>query len=271
MKILLAGKLSRRLRGLKKGLSGSRHHVRTALSSAQVWQTVVREKVDAIVLDTTTSDVEFEPWRLCSELRQATNALLIALIRDGRSRDRIRAFRSGASQCLTMPVSSRELAACLDNIPRLRRGRWPGHGAKGVSPYVDATLQIDPPQRLVRRDGGVRILAPREATLLNYLLKHIGRIVQKEELCEAVWPGASPSVAEARLKIHAGNLRRKIESDPKKPNYIISQRGRGYGFIPQGGSAQLADPPARTRVLTAAAGSPPDATGAPLARRGKSC
>lgn len=233
MKILLAGRLSRRLRNLSKGLTDSRHHFRTAFSSAQVWQTVVRERVDAIVLDATTTDVEFDPWRLCTELRQATQALLIVLIRNGRSRDRIRAFRAGASQCLTMPVSPRELAACLDNIPRPRRAVSPGRGAEGPPRYADGKLQIDVFQRLVRRDGSVRLLAPRETVLLTYLLANIGRIVHKEELCEAVWPGAARSVAEVRLKIHAGNLRRKIERDPKKPSYIVSQRGRGYGFIPQ--------------------------------------
>jgi DNA-binding response OmpR family regulator len=201
----------------------------------------MHERVDTIVLDTTNTSADLDPWRLCVELRHATNAMLIALTRAGQNRDRVRAFRAGASQCLTVPVSPPELAACLESVPRPRRAFVPDQGIKGVAPYADAGLQIDVLRRLIRRDGRAFPLPPREAVVMNCLLKNIGRIVRKEELCEAVWSGAATPAAELRLKIYIANLRRKIERDPKRPCYIISQRGHGYGFIPQPDTQRLPD------------------------------
>ena len=232
MKILLAGILPRRLQRLRKGLLSSRHRVNYVQTSAQVWQTVMRERIDTIVLDTTASNVDLDPWRLCGELRQATNALVIALTRAGQNQDRVRAFRAGAFQCLTMPVSPADLAACLDSVPRPRRPLVPDSGLKHTPSYADSILQIDIVHRLIRREGRVFTLSPREAVLLQWLIQNQGNIVQREDLCEAVWLGAAAATAEQRLKIYISALRQKIEHDPKRPCYIISRRGTGYGFIP---------------------------------------
>ena len=193
----------------------------------------MHERVDTIVLDTSACNVDLDPWRLCVELRRATNALVIALIRAGPNQDRVRAFRAGAFQCLTMPVSPSELAACLDNLTRPRRGLASIISTASMAPYVDPVLQIDIANRLVRRDGRVCSLSPREAALLHLLLQNKGDIVRNEDLGAAMWWGTAAATAHQRLKIYVSMLRQKIEHDPKHPSYIISHRGTGYGFIPQ--------------------------------------
>jgi two-component system alkaline phosphatase synthesis response regulator PhoP len=233
VRVLLAGTVTRRLQRLKRGLVRSSHQVKTACSNAEVWQAVMQERVDIIVLDASTSSEELEPWRLCAELRPASSASLIALIRAGRNQDRLRAFKAGVSHCLTMPVSPAELAACLESVARPKRIRLAEGGLATTSGYSDPVLQIDLVNGFVRRDGKVYLLSPREALLLQSLLKDKGRIVAREDLRWAIWFDVATPIADQRLKMHISLLRQKIERDPKHPSYIISRRGVGYGFIPQ--------------------------------------
>jgi two-component system KDP operon response regulator KdpE len=90
-------------------------------------------------------------------------------------------------------------------------------------------LMIDPAKRVIRRGGEYIHLTPTEWDLLRALLARAGRTLTHQQIFRAVW-GHAPGDAQAYLRVHVANLRRKIERDPVRPQRIITEPGVGYRF-----------------------------------------
>jgi two-component system KDP operon response regulator KdpE len=90
-------------------------------------------------------------------------------------------------------------------------------------------LRIDFRDRLVERDGQPIHLTPTEWGLLRVLVLHAGRLLGHAQIFREVWPG-SPGDAQAYLRVHISNLRRKLERDPVRPRLITTEAGVGYRF-----------------------------------------
>jgi two-component system KDP operon response regulator KdpE len=95
--------------------------------------------------------------------------------------------------------------------------------------YADGILQVDQARNLVTKRGQPVRLSAKEMDLLTMLVERVDEIIPSNELLAALWPDTSLR-SRNRLKVLVSGLRRKIEDDPRTPQYVINRRGVGYGF-----------------------------------------
>jgi two-component system KDP operon response regulator KdpE len=98
-----------------------------------------------------------------------------------------------------------------------------------AAPVEVEDLSIDPAKRVIRRGGEYIHLTPTEWDLLRALLARAGRTLTHQQIFREVW-GHAAGDAQAYLRVHLANLRRKIERDPVRPQLIITEPGVGYRF-----------------------------------------
>jgi two-component system KDP operon response regulator KdpE len=218
-------------RHLLKGLSKLGFEVLTSKTSAQVWQALMRQQFDALVLDASASSALLDPWLLMTELGGLDHPLLVVFVGTDRIRDRLRAFRHGVCYCLNMPVSPPELAALLTAVEGANHNVL--DRKESPTEYSDAVLHIDLANAQIRRKGKTFPLTGRERSLLQRMLKNAGRVSTSEELCKSIWGRGTWPAKRVQLKIHIMQLRHKIERDHRHPHYLISHRGLGYAFMPR--------------------------------------
>lgn len=230
-KLLLASAQSHKERNLARGLAASGFEVVVARANADVWQALMREQLDLMVLDGGASNEQLDPWLLVGELGELEYPRLILLTRPDSPSDRLRAFEYGVRYCLTLPVSPAEVAALLRVLEREDHKGW-GGGKKAVD-YEDPALQINFANRYVRRKGRTVPLTGRECSLLRRLVMNAGNISSSAELCHSTWGRGTWPAKRMLLKSYIFQLRRKIEHDYRRPRYLISHRGLGYAFMPQ--------------------------------------
>lgn len=231
VKLLFASAPEHKHRNLIAGLGASGFEVVTAHTSAQVWQALIKQEIDSLVLDATLSSDQLDPWRLIREVAELDRPRLILLTRADNSRDRSRAFQSGVCYCLSLPVSPADLCSLLTAVERERHKAQ--HGAGKASDYADPVLQIDFTNREIRRHDKVFNLTGRELTLMQRLIENAGRASTSEELCKCTWGRRAWPAKRMQLKIQILQLRRKIEHNYRYPRYLISHRGLGYAFMPR--------------------------------------
>ncbi len=228
MILIASSDLSRLLR-LRKGLIPD-YEVQIARTNAEAWASTIQNTPDAIVIDVSSRTEEMDPWLLCSEFSAIGQRHLIALIRPGHNRDRLRALRTGVIQCLTLPVSTAEVSAFLKKV--LDDGPIPLPGAEAPAEgYQDEWLRIDLTNRWVCHGGQRVTLTTKEFELMRCLVREDGNVVSAEKLSQMLWTSGSYASRCNRLKTYISRLRQKIEQDPTHPRYIISQHGFGYAFV----------------------------------------
>jgi two-component system, OmpR family, response regulator len=178
------------------------------------------EKYDAIVLDRMLPG-DLDGLGVLATLRTIGNEtpVLILSALSGVD-DRVRGLRTGGDDYLTKPFEFVELTARLDVL--IRRQVIP----QRETVLRVADLQVDLLTREVRRGGQVIELLPREYRLLEYLMRHGGRVVTRTMLFEEVW-GYHYDPQTNVIDVHMGRLRRKLEQNGL-PQIIHTVRGSGY-------------------------------------------
>lgn len=230
-KLLLASAQTRKENNLVRGLYASGFDVIMARTNAQVWQALMREQLALMVLDSRECDGQLDPWLLAGELAKLEYPRLVMLTPRDSTSERLRAFEYGVRYCLTLPVSPAELTALLKVLEREDHKGWDGH--KRAADYEDPALQIDLANRSVRREGRTVPLTGRECTLLRRLVMNAGNVSPSAELVHSTWGRGNWPAKRKLLKTYIFQLRRKIETDYRRPRYLISHRGLGYAFMPQ--------------------------------------
>jgi two-component system, OmpR family, response regulator RegX3 len=164
------------------------------------------------------------------ELRARSAVPIIMVTARDTEIDRVVGLELGADDYVTKPYSARELIARIRAVLR----RTESDGGEGVED--DAVLQSGPVRMDVDRHHvavrGTEISLPlKEFDLLEYLLRHAGRVLTRGQLIERVW-GADYVGDTKTLDVHVKRLRSKIESDSADPRHIVTVRGLGYKFEP---------------------------------------
>jgi two-component system KDP operon response regulator KdpE len=173
----------------------------------------------AAVIDLVLPDID--GVEVCRRLREWSEMPIIVLSAVGDEDAKVRALAAGADDYVTKPFGTDELLARLRAV--LRRS-----ADAGGSPVLTiGELTIDLQDRRVLRDGTDVHLTPIEFDLLRVLAQHHGRLVTQRHLLKEVW---GPQYGEEThyLRVHIAHIRAKLERDPSRPRYLITEPGVGY-------------------------------------------
>jgi DNA-binding response OmpR family regulator len=200
-----------------------------ATSVAQDGDTAIRrgrtEQWDLILLDVMLPGAD--GFEVCATLRRAgVRTPIILLTARARESEKEFGLDAGADDYVTKPFSLRELRARIR--AQLRR-----HGAQSdaVVRFGDCELNLD---RAELRKNGVSVeMTAQEFRILQAFLRSAGRVLSREQLIESAW-GPGIAITDRAVDTHVFNLRKKIEADPGEPRVLVSVRGLGYRFDPQG-------------------------------------
>ena len=224
------------LRALRINLRARGYEVTTAATGRAALTEATRRPPDAVLLDLGLPDVD--GVGVIEELRTWSRAPVIVLSGRTGSGDKIGALDAGANDYVTKPFDIEELLARLRAALRrdepvgatdISLGSWTidlvaytatrAGGADGADPAAAETAR----------------LTPTEWRLLEILLRHPGQLVPAGRILTAVWgPGYERNTNY--LRFHMAKLRRKLEDDPSRPRYLLTEPGMGYRYEPDGTS-----------------------------------
>ena len=160
-------------------------------------------------------------FALIKAIREFSRMPILVISVRGADADKIRALDLGADDFVTKPFSIPELLARIR--AQLRRNSAP-------SMLTFDELTIDVERRRVTHSGREIKLTPTEFALIELLASRAGKPVLIEQIIARVW-GSAPGTTHDTVRVHMSALRRKIEPDPARPRYIITEPWIGYRFI----------------------------------------
>ena len=182
------------------------------------------ERPDLVILDLGLPDIP--GMSVCVELRKWSTAPIIVLSAHHSDREKVALLDAGADDYVAKPFSTTELLARVRaQLRRSRLAELPGEG-EAVSIHG---LEIDLARRTIERAGADSHMTPTEWDLLRAFIRHAGRTLTHKQIFREVWRNAAGD-AQAYLRVHVANLRRKIEPDAVRPTLIITEPGVGYRF-----------------------------------------
>jgi two-component system KDP operon response regulator KdpE len=207
------------VRGLKVILRTAGYAVEAAENKAQALASLASRPPDAVVLDLVLPDGQGVD--VCREVRRWSGLPIVVLSAVGDEREKVRALDAGADDYVTKPFGTDELLARLRAVLR-RSGDAGGSGTLAIG-----ELEVDFVDRRVLRDGREVHLTPIEFDLLRVLAQNQGRLVTHRMLLREVW---GPEYADAThyLRVHVAHIRAKLEADPSRPRYLVTEPGVGY-------------------------------------------
>jgi two-component system KDP operon response regulator KdpE len=163
-------------------------------------------------------------FSLISALRGVSSTPIVVLSVRGGEPDKVRALDLGADDFVTKPFSVAELLARV----RAQLRRNAAAAAPAVLRFDALTLDFDR-RRVLQGEREVK-LTPTELGLLELLARNAGRPVTLDQMIARVWKGA-PGTTNDTVRVHVSSLRRKLEPDPARPHYIVTEPWVGYRFI----------------------------------------
>lgn len=208
-------------RFLRTALGAQGYNIFEAATAAEALQEVTFHRPDVVILDLGLPDQD--GTEVVRQLREWTRIPIIVLsVRDEDSA-KVTALDAGADDYLTKPFSLGELMARIRVALRHAAQGMTGTGARVFS---TGDLTVDLARRLVKRSGRMVQLTPIEYNLLQVLVTHAGKVVTHRQLIQEVWgiQEGKPHV----LRVHISNLRNRLEADPSRPDYILTEPGVGY-------------------------------------------
>jgi len=209
---------------LRISLESNGYRTTEAANAEQALRSAVSEPPDAVILDLGLPDQD--GLEVLKRLREWSRVPVIVLSARGRESDKVEALDAGADDYLTKPFGVGELLARIRVA--LRHAASTESSPKPV--FVVGELSVDLVKRQVHL-GEVEVrLTPTEYRLLTTLVRHAGKVVTHRQLLKEVW--GPDSVEENQyLRVYLGQLRRKIERDPTRPRYLITESGVGYRLV----------------------------------------
>ena len=206
-------------RYLRASLSAHGYTVFEVESGKAALEAITAERPDMVILDLGLPDVDgVEVTRL---LREWSRIPIIILSVRGQEADKIAALDAGADDYLTKPFGTGELLA------RMRVALRRASQSQAEPVFIVDELAVDLGRRLVAVAGAEVQLTPTEYDLLRTLVSHAGKVLTHRQLLREVW-GMGYEQETHMLRVNISNLRHKIETDPARPHYILTEPGVGY-------------------------------------------
>ena len=212
------------LRALQINLRVRGYEVYTAATGAEALQQASRHPPDLVILDLGLPDLD--GVEVIEGLRGWTSAPIIVLSGRADSTDKVAALDAGADDYVTKPFGMEELLARMRAVGR----RAIGEGDEPRFRLGDLVVDLAA-RRVIPRDGADIRLTPTEWHLLEVLLRHPGKLLGRQYLLKEVW-GPGYADAAGNLRLYMAQLRRKLEPDPARPRWLLTEPGMGYRFQP---------------------------------------
>ncbi len=208
-----------RLRGLLcKYLEGEGFVVSTAQDAKVARQSLAHSKFDLLIVDLMMPGES--GLELIEDLRQDFEAPILILTALGETEDRIRGLEKGADDYMTKPFDPRELSIRIRKL--ISRSKVERNRNRKVALFGDYVFEIEK-HRLYSNSRQAIHLSSSEAYLLTALAENLNNPVSRERLADKL-----NGVSERSIDVQITRLRKRIEPDPKNPQYIHTARGKGY-------------------------------------------
>ena len=163
-----------------------------------------------------------------SFIRSTSQLPVILLTARGEEADRVRGLEAGADDYIVKPFSAREVVARVRSV--LRRSSEAAPEAAMITEFGDVT--VDPARWAVTKAGKPVEMPRKEFELLNCFLAHAGEALTREDLLQKVWSSSTEWQDPSTVTVHVRRLRGRLETDPGKPEHLVTVFGVGYRFDP---------------------------------------
>jgi two-component system KDP operon response regulator KdpE len=208
---------------LRSTLSFRGYEISEASTGEEGVELARKLKPDLILLDVNLPGIS--GIEACREIRHSSDAPIIMLTVRNSERDKVVALDAGADDYVTKPFSIEELLA------RVRASLRRHAPADALPAFQSKDLSEDFESRRVTAGGEEVHLAPKEFEALKQLIVHQGKPVTHRRLLQTVW-GPEYGEETENLRVVINQLRKKIEKDPARPKYILTEPWIGYRFQP---------------------------------------
>jgi two-component system KDP operon response regulator KdpE len=241
------------IRALRINLRVRQYEVFAAANGAEALAEAARHPPDVVILDLGLPDLD--GLEVIAGLRGWTSAPIIVLSGRADSTDKVDALDAGADDYVTKPFAMDELLARIravsrratpaGEVPQVRlgdltvdlaakritRSAAPAPTPPSTSAPPDSSDPSVPPAPSTAAGPPDVRLTPTEWHLLEVLLRHPGKLLSQRQLLQEVW-GPGYADAAGNLRLYMAQLRRKLEPDPARPRWLITEPGMGYRFQP---------------------------------------
>jgi two-component system, OmpR family, KDP operon response regulator KdpE len=220
------------LRALRINLTAHKFEVSTAADGTTGLAAMARDRPDVVILDLGLPDMD--GTEVIRGVRGWTSVPIIVLSAAGQEAKKVAALDAGADDYVTKPFGMGELLA------RIRAAVRRASPAPDEPVISGPDFTVDLAAKRVRRDDSDVRLTPTEWQLLEVLVRHREKLVTQRQLLAEVW-GPEYQTEGNYLRVYMAHLRRKLEPDPSRPRYLLTEPGMGYRFTCAG--SPVSSPP----------------------------
>jgi two-component system, OmpR family, KDP operon response regulator KdpE len=208
-------------RVLRTTLSSNGYEVVEAKNGQEAIEFVVRERPDLILLDVNMPDMT--GLETCNKIRSSFEGPIIMVTVRNAEKDKIGALDCGADDYVVKPFAIGELLA------RIRAALRRSHSEEPLPKIETPELKVDLDKRMVEVQGERIHLSPKEFDVLRLLVLQEGKPLTHKRLLQTAW-GPDHAGETENLRVVINQLRKKIEKDPSRPRYILTEPWLGYRF-----------------------------------------
>lgn len=192
------------------------------LEAIALWE---RENPHLLILDIMMP--RMDGLEVCRRVREDSAVPIIVLTALDDESDKVAALDLGADDYLTKPFGVEELLARVRAVLRRTQGETLSQGSS-TKQFGDIEVDLD--GHIVRLRGAEVRLSPTEFAFLKQLVINVGKVVTHRTLLQSIW-GPQYSGEAEYLRVYINRLRQKLEQDPAKPSYLLTEPGVGYRFV----------------------------------------
>jgi two-component system KDP operon response regulator KdpE len=204
---------------LRVGLSAHGYQIVEASSGKMALELLGEQRPDLIVLDLGLPDMQGHELLRAMRARNDSVPIVVLSSRDDEA-GKVQALDSGADDYVTKPFGMDELLA---RMRAALRHQLQTHGERPIFRVGD--LSVDLVRRIVKLGDKEVKLSPKEYELLRMLVQHAGKVLTHKFLLSQLWSDLTDA---QYLRVYVRQLRQKIEADPERPHYILTETGIGY-------------------------------------------